>query len=157
MVLTSILFTLMVTVFVAYVMFIWMKYGKQTSISESYYTLQKEKKGFLFVLFTWLFAFPAMILGNSYWMFFAGGGIVWVGGNAAMHKNPTRTIHLVAAIGGMILGCFAMIFQYHMWYIVVGAAMLSLLALLLDKKYYMWWSELIIFTAISIVLGISIF
>lgn len=152
---STILFVLMVSVFVSYVSFIWGKYGVQTSISESYYTLP-EKQNYLFVLFTFLFAFPAMILGNSWLMYFAGGGIVFVGGNAAMHENPTRAIHLIAAIGGMILGCIAMIFQYHMWYMVAGIITLMPIAYLLDKKNIMWWSELIIFTAISIVLGIDV-
>jgi len=147
----------MVSVFVSYVLFIWIKYGIQKSISESYYVLQKEKKGFLFILFTWLFAFPAMILGDSYLMTLAGGGIVFVGAAAAMHKFPTRAVHMIGAVGGMILACLAMIVQYHMWYMTVGVAVLILLSLLLDKKHFMWWAELIIFTAISIVLGISIF
>ncbi len=156
MILSTILFSLMVTVFVAYVLFISIKYGIQKSISESYYVLPK-KYNFLFVLFCWLFAFPAMILGNSYLMLFAGGGIVFVGAAAAMHKFPTRWVHLAGAIGGMILGCLAMIFQYHMWYMVVGIVGAILLAALLDKKHLMWWTEIAIFTALSTVIGISLF
>ena len=156
MVLSTILYAIMVSVFISYVLFITIKYGVQKSISESYYVLPK-KENFLFVLFTWLFAFPAMFLGNSLLMFFAGGGIVWVGANAAMHKMPTRAIHLTAAIGGMVLGCLAIIFQYHMWYIVAAIAGLLPIAYLIDKKHFMWWAELIIFTAFSIVLGISLF
>jgi len=146
----------MVTVFLAYVSFIWSKYGILKSISESYYMLPK-KQNWIFVAFCWLFAFPAMILGSSYLMTLAAAGIVFVGAAAAMHTFPTRAVHLTGAIGGMILGCLAMIFQYHMWYMVVGVAAAILLALLLDKKHIMWWAELAIFTAISIVLGISLF
>ena len=146
----------MVSVFLSYITFIWRKYGVQKSISESYYVLPK-KDNWLFVAFCWLFAFPAMILGSSYLMLFAGGGIVLVGAAAAMHRFPTRFWHLFGAIGGMILGSIAMIVQFHMWYIVAAAAILAGLSLLLDKKHAMWWTELIIFTAISIVLGISIF
>lgn len=146
----------MITVFFAYVIFIWSKYGVQKSISESYYVLPK-KWNWLFVMFCWLFTFPAMILGASYWMLFAGAGIVFVGAAAAMHTFPTRTVHLAGAIGGMIIACLAIIIQYHMWYMVVGISALALLAMLLDKKHVMWWTELIIFTAISIVIGISLF
>lgn len=146
----------MVTVFLSYVIFIWSKYGVQKSISESYYVLPK-KWNWLFVAFCWLFAFPAMIIGSSYWMLLAAGGIVFVGAAAAMHTFPTRAVHLASAIGGMILGSLAMIFQYHMWYMAAGVAALALLSLLVDKKHAMWWTELIIFTAISIVLGISLF
>jgi len=154
--LTMILFALMVSVFISYVAYIIFKYGIQKSISESYYVLPK-KLNFLFVLFTWLFAIPAMFLGNSLLMFFAGGGIVWVGANAAMHKNPTRTIHLIAAIGGMILGGLAMIFQYHMWYMTAGVAGLLPILYLVDKKHFMFWAELAVFIAITITLGVNIF
>jgi len=116
-----------------------------------------KKENFLFVLFTWLFAFPAMFLGNSLLMFFAGGGIVWVGANAAMHENPTRAIHLTAAIGGMVLGCLAIIFQYDMWYVTAGIAASLPIVYLLDKKHFMWWAEIIIFAAFSVVLGIKLF
>ena len=156
MILSTILFTLLVTVFLAYVTFIWIIYGVQKSISESYYVLPK-KWNWLFVAFCWLFAFPAIILGNSYLMLFAAGGIVFVGAAAAMHKFPTRAVHMIGAIGGMILASLAMIIQYHMWYMAAGVAVLALLSLLIDKKHAMWWTELIIFTAISIVLGISLF
>ncbi|MDA3781335.1 MAG: hypothetical protein PF487_14080 [Bacteroidales bacterium] len=156
MILSTILFSTMVSVFVLYVSFIWIKYGIQKSISESYYVLPK-KENFLFVLFTWLFAIPAMILGNSLLMFFAGGGIVWVGANAAMHEEPTRAIHLTAAIGGMILAGLAMIIQYDMWYMTAGVIASLPIIYLINKKHFMWWAELIIFIAISIVLGISIF
>jgi len=146
----------MVTVFLAYVIFIWSKFGVQKSVSESYYVLPK-KWNWLFVMFCWLFAFPGMILGSSYWMLFAAGGIVFVGAAAAMHTFPTRAVHLAGAIGGMILGCLAIIFQYHMWYVVPIILALALFALLLDKKHAMWWTEIIIFAAISTVIGISLF
>ena len=107
-------------------------------------------------MFCWFFAFPAMIIGNSYWMMFAAGGIVLVGAAAAMHTFPTRFWHMFGAIGGMTLATLAMIFQFDMWYMAAGTAALSLLSFILDKKRAMWWTVLIIFTAISVVLGISI-
>ena len=154
--LTTILFILMVTVFLAYVTFIWSKYGIQISISESYYKLS-EKQNWLFVAFTWLFAFPAMILGDSTLMLLAGGGIVFVGAAAAMHTFPTRAVHMTGAIGGMILGSIAMVTQFHMWYLVPAILVSMLIAYFLDKKHLMWWAELAVFTAISIALGCSIF
>jgi len=156
MILSTILFTIMVSVFLAYVGYIWAKYGVQKSISESYYVLPK-KKNWLFVAFTWLFAFPAMVLGNSLLMLFAGGGIVFVGAAAAMHTFPTRAWHLTGAIGGMILACLAMITQFGMWYLLPAIAVAILIAFLVDKKHLMWWAEVAIFVAISIALGFSIF
>ena len=156
MILSTILFTIMVSVFLAYVGYIWSKYGIQKSISESYYVLPK-KRNWLFVAFTWLFAFPAMILGNSLLMLFAGGGIVFVGAAAAMHTFPTRAVHLTGAVGGMILACIAMITQFGMWYLVPAVALGILISYLLDKKHLMWWAEVVIFVAISIALGFYTF
>lgn len=156
MVLSTILFSVMVAVFLAYVIYVWAKFGVQKSISESYYVLPP-KQNWMFVAFTWLFAVPAMILGNSLLMMFAAGGIVFVGAGAAMHTFPTRAVHLTGAIGGMILGCIAMITQFHMWYLVPAIAIAMIIAAIFDKKSLMWWSEVAIFVAISIALGCSIF
>jgi len=146
----------MQVVFLAYVSFIWIKYGAQKSISESYYVLP-EKWNFLFVLFTWFFAFPAMILGSSYYMLAAGAGIVFVGAAAAMHKMPTRAVHLTGAIGGIIASQLAIYLQYDLlWLNIVSLSLAGLVALLF-KKYAMWCVELVAFTAISIALGIQLF
>lgn len=154
--LNTILFFLAQFVFIAYVLFIWIKYGAQKSISESYYVLPK-KWNWLFIAFCWLFAFPVMIIGSSYWMLAAGAGIIFVGAAAAMHTFPTRTIHLTGAIGGIIASQLAIIFQYGMWEISMISLVLAGLLSLIFKKHAMWLTELIAFIAISIVLGISIF
>ena len=156
MVLSTILYSIMVSVFIAYVLYISFKFGIQKSISESYYVLPK-KENFLFVLFTWLFAFPAIFLGNSLLMFFAGGGIVWVGANAAMHKNPTRAIHLTAAIGGVTCAQLAILFNYHMWWLTAAFVLASIITYLFNKQTYIWWTEIYAFITISIALGLNIF
>ena len=92
-----------IVVFFSYVAYIWKKYGVQRSISNSYYKLPENRK-FLFIGFCWLFAFPVMILGDNALMFGAGTFICFVGAAAAMHRFPTRAVHLTGAIGGMILG-----------------------------------------------------
>jgi hypothetical protein len=154
--LNTILFLLAQVVFIAYVLFIWIKYGAQKSISESYYVLPK-KWNWLFVAFCWLFAFPVMIIGNSYLMMAAGGGIVFVGAAAAMHNFPTRWVHLTGAIGGILASQLAIIFQYDLWWVSAISFGLAGLVALLFKKYAMWCVELIAFTAISVVLGTIIF
>ncbi len=156
MILSTILFSLMVTVFFSYVMFIWIKYGAQKSISESYYVLPK-KENWLFVMFCWLFAFPAMILGGTYLMMAAGAGIVLVGAAAAMHTFPTRFWHLFGAIGGIIASQIAIVFQYDMWWLTAISLGVAGLVALLFKKHAMWCVELVAFIAIVIALGIALF
>lgn len=156
MVISTILFIIMITTFISYVSFIWFKYGIQNSISDSYYVLP-DKINWLFVAFTWLFAFPAMYLGASYLMLFAGAGIALVGAAAALRIPIIKRVHTIGAIIGMSLGLLAMIFQFHMWYVAVAVILLSLLLYKLDKKHVIWWMEIIIFTGITIVLGFSLF
>jgi len=154
--LDTILFFLMQFVFIAYVLFIWIKFGIQKSISESYYVLPT-KWNWLFVAFCWLFAFPAMIIGDSYWMLFAGGGIVFVGAAAAMHTFPTRYVHMIGAIGGIIASQFAIFFQYDMLWLNIASLSLAGLVGLVFKKYAMWCVELVVFTAIGIAFATQIF
>jgi len=146
----------MVSVFLSYVIGIWTKYGIQKSISESYYVLP-EKWNWLFVAFCWGFIFPAMIIGNSYWMLAAGAGIVLVGAAAAMHTFPTRRWHLIGAIGGIIASQLAIYFQYDMLWLNLVSLPLAGLVAVLFKKYAMWCVELVAFVAICIALGVSIF
>jgi hypothetical protein len=80
-----------------------------------------------------------------------------VGAAAAMHRFPTRAVHLIGAIGGMILACLAMIFQFGMWYLLPAILVAMGVAAIFDKKSLMWWAEVAIFVAISIALGFNIF
>ena len=152
----TILFFFMQIVFIAYVAFIWIKYGIQKSISESYYILPR-KLNPLFTFFCWGFAIPAIILGGSGVMFLAGSGIAFVGAAAAMHEKMTRKVHLTGAIGGIIASQLAIIFQYDLWWISVIGFALAGIVLLIDKKHAMWWTELIAFISIGIAIASSIF
>ena len=145
----------MQVVFISYVSFIWIKFGIQKSISESYYVLP-EKINFLFILFCWLFAFPAMILGNSWLMLAAGGGIVFVGAAAAMHLMPTRTVHLTGAIGGIIASQLSIYFDFNLLWLNIISLIMAAIVGLTFKKYALFCIELVAFLAISIALGIKL-
>jgi len=147
----------MVTIFLSYVSFIWLKYGIQKSISESYYVLPDKLKP-LFTLFCWGFAFPAIILGVEITplMFFAGAGICFVGAAAAMHEKFVRRVHMTAAISGIIFSQLAIYFGYHMLWLNIISVILALLSLL-SKKYYFWFIELVAFGAILYAISTTIF
>jgi hypothetical protein len=143
-------------VFFAYVLFIWIKYGRQKSISESYYALPDKLRP-LFTLFCWGFAFPAIIIGSSGLMFGAGAGICFVGAACAIRQPMTRKVHLTAAISGIVFAFLAIIFQYHMWYLAAAYVALAPLIYIWDKKHFVWWIEIFAFLAISIALGVAVF
>lgn len=151
-----ILFFIMQTIFVSYVLFIAIKYGIQKSISESYYVLPRKMKP-LFTLALWGFALPAIILGNCPLMFFAGAGICFVGAAAQMHEEFVRKVHLTAAILGITCGELALIINYDMWWLTAAFVVASIPIIIFDKKTRIWWVEILAFLSISVGLAINIF
>jgi hypothetical protein len=140
---------MMLSVFVSYVSFIWLKYGIQKSISASYYALPENLR-FLFTFFCWGFAFPAIIAGVEVTplMFFAGAGICFVGAAAQINDKWIYKIHMTAAISGIIFSQLAIIIGFHMWWVTAIAATISAIIPFLTKKYYFWFIELVAFASI---------
>jgi len=155
----NILFWSMLFVFVSYVSFIWIKYGIQPSISESYYKLPKSIN-WLFTFFCWGFAIPAMIIGleltNSFLMFLAPAGICFVGAAAAFKQTLTNQVHVIGAYSGILFSQLAILFCFKEPYIV-ASSFLWLVVFQLYAKNKVWWQELVAFTAILIVYAAKLF
>jgi hypothetical protein len=149
----------MLSVFISYVGYIWIKYGVQTSISESYYRLPWKKKH-LFVLFCWGFAMSAIIasIDITPLMFGAGVGISFVGAAAEFKKRLSRTVHYVGAIGGIAFSQLAILLGFDM--LILNIIFLSSTALLLAMRSivnnYFWWIEIIAFCIICLAIGLKI-
>lgn len=157
-------FFTMLTVFVGYISFIIGKYGILSSISESYYRLPKSLT-FLFTLFCWGFALPAMIVGldltDNFLMFFAGGGIMFVGAAAAFKEKMTEKVHFIGAAIAIIAAQLSTAFDFHMYYVNVVFITIAL-TILLGKtvgriKNYVWWIEIAAFLSICYVLGYQLY
>jgi hypothetical protein len=158
----TISYSIMLVVFVAYVLFIWLKYGVQKSISDSYYILPKNIN-FLFTLFCWGFAFPAVIIGvgltNNFLMFLAGGGICFVGAAAAFKQELTKTVHMIGAYSGVAFGQLSIFFDFHLYYVNIIFIVSVLIIQLLPSKLVqnkIWWQEILAFLSICYVLGVNI-
>jgi hypothetical protein len=151
-------FIMMMTVFLSYVSFIWIKFGIQKSISASYYALPENLR-FLFTLFCWGFAFPAIILGVEITplMFFAGAGICFVGAAPEIKDKWVYKHHMIFAISGIIFSQLAIYFGFHMLWLNMVSVALAVIIPFLTKKYYFWWIELVAFSAICYALGTTIF
>lgn len=151
-------FILMLLSFISYVGFIWLKYGEQKSISASYYCLPDKLK-FLFTLFCWGFAIPAIILGVEVTglMFFAGAGICFVGAAPRLLIKSEHKIHMVCAISGIVFSQLAILFGYHLAYLNIISIMLAISILFLFKKNHFWWIELLAFSSICYAIGINLF
>jgi hypothetical protein len=158
-----ILYCLMLLDFVAYVSTIWAIYGVLPSISQSYYELP-EKWNFLFLVFCWTFALPAMIVGTvlttTPLMFIAGIGIMFVGA-ASGFKDWIHTgdVHKMGAYTAVAFSQASILIDFKMWEVNVAFFSIAILLFLLGKKRVpnrIWWIENAAFISMALVLGIAL-
>ena len=145
------LYFFMLFTFISYVSFIWIKYGVQPSISESYYRLPKNFN-FLFTLFCWGFSFPVVILAISTTplFFFAGVGIALVGAAAQFKDEWVGKFHYYAAVIGVIFSQLGIFLGLHLPYLSLASICVIAYAFFLKNK--IWWIEMISFTATALAL-----
>jgi len=161
------LFIITLVVFHLYLTFIYLKYGRVFSISDSYYALT-EKINFLFTLYTWSYALPMAIISldinDSPLMFFAGAAICFVGVASNYKSNiMTKNMHMRCAAIGVILGLLSLIFEFKFWWLSLIAVVLAGTVTLLGKKTkwfaatYIYWAEIIIIESIFLAIGLKLF
>ena len=153
-----ILFSLLVTI--AYLGYTIALFGIPESISDTYYLLERRKKGtgVLFTAWTWIAAFPLMIA----WLdmatyqllaFFACAALMFVGAAAQFKQSLTEMVHYVSA-GICVASALTWVVLVGYWYI----PFISLsICILLGLKYKKWitWIEIAALTATYITLLIT--
>lgn len=153
---TTFLFILMLTVFFSYVGFIWIRYGVQKSISDSYYRLP-QKFNYLFTLFCVGFAFPAAMLASNLWITPAAMLICLVGVARAFKDNKVwYYAHMFAAYTAVGLSQIGIWVYYDMWYLTISFIIISGTLYILNVKNKIWWIEILAFGMICIILGINL-
>ena len=164
-------FWIMLSVFVSYVAFIWIRYGVQKSISDSFYRLIEDPKmpnalgQSLFTLFCWGFAFPAIIIGvdltDNVLMFLAGSGICFVGAAAAFKGDKmTHNVHMIGAYSGVVFSQLAIAFLFKMYYVNIAFILIAVLAQVFRKKLnnnHVWWQEIAAFVSMLYVYAVKLY
>ena len=97
---------------VIYLIFVYVKYGLQKSISESYYKLTRKEKPLFFFALVLTSMFMIVSYGienagtiNALVLFFAGSGICYTAAASQFKSgNITESVHVVGAVGGYVLG-----------------------------------------------------
>jgi hypothetical protein len=147
----------MITTFFSYLLMIRIRYGILDTISSSYYQLPQNQK-WLFTIFCWSFAIPAMILGDSVLMFLAGACICFTGAAAAYKQEMTSTVHIVGAVGGVLFSQLSIWLDYPLsegiWLYSVYFLICTGVLYFLKVKTY--WIEVFAFTTIMCVLLLKI-
>lgn len=149
------LFLIMLAFFFGYVGFIAIRYGVQSSVSESYYRLPRNLQ-WLFTIATWGYALPALVIGldltGNGLVFLAGAGIGFVGASPAFKGiEMEHTVHMVGAIVGITaMQIFLCVVGF--WWITLGFAVVSGLLFIWEKtsKHFIWWVEIAAFVSIAL-------
>lgn len=126
----------------AYVLRVWIKYGIQESISFSYYVIEKENR-FVFQIFIWVLSFTIMFCGG-HWLFILSGALLSiVGFTPTIKDQKLHPYHTFGAISGIATSFLGLLIVYNAYYICIIPVVLSLIALILDKKHILWWVEIV--------------
>jgi hypothetical protein len=89
-------------------------------------------------------------------MFFAGGGIVFVGAAAAFKEKLSGRVHSIGAAVGILTSQVSIAWDFHMYYVNIVSVVLAILFYFGIKKNKIWWIELVAFGAITYVLGMQL-
>jgi hypothetical protein len=147
-------YLIQVGVFLSYLLYIVWIYGVLSSISESFYELEKEKKRFLFWDRSMMFTVWASCQGicvmlsgsNSIFTNIAGFGMLLVGIAPYFKDKVAKYVHYAGAVIAIlaIQGYIFEIKQYE--FNCFGAASLLLSFLLKDiTDNWLWWLEILMF------------
>lgn len=153
-------YIIMNVMFFSYVLGITLRYGVQTSISESYYRLPRNLQ-WLFTIATWGYAFPAIIIGVPYsgLAFLAGSGICFVGASPAFKSLGLENIvHMVGAGIGVTASQLFISLVLGQWWITLCFVLLSGLCYLIPKMKtnILWWVEILAFLSMVVSYGILV-
>lgn len=164
-----------VIVFIAYVAYIWLRYGVHNSISESYRTLGVFEK-VLFIAFCWGISIPAMVriynVFGTTWqstiLFFGALLIAFIGASPMFWKSDQiNRVHLLGSYGGIGLLLIGLVVQGIYYPAFLFAASTAILYAIskqgkLDiepknkkekvKNSLTWWVEVAAF--VTIILGL---
>lgn len=155
---TTISFIAGVATLLSFTLYIFLKYGIQSSFSDSYYALEKDKedKGILFtitmVAMTFFFAVPMFEISVGYWWqfisLFAIAPIALVGVAAQFRAGGlTKETHMRAAKMSALFSfiwvvlCGIYINQTVLLTIPVSVALMAAIWLLSGRTNKVWWAE----------------
>lgn len=148
--------------FFAYMAWIVMIEKEPHSISDSFYVLNKKKKGLGYVFTLWTFVMAIMIMSQIFertdgmWYqflgLFAGGGLAFVGAAPAF-RGHEKAVHTVSAVVCAVAGLGWMILSGY-WYIpLIMGAISAIYAV--RVRNWLYSGEMALFVSAIVVLYIT--
>jgi len=136
-------------IFITYLSIVVYKYGIQKSISDSYYRLPK-KWSIVFLFFIWGFALPlGILLKSDYTILLTAIALICIVGITPNFKDykAVKWMHMLGAFSGIIIAILSIIFEFKLYCIAGGLAILILLIYKFVKNP-IWWIEIASFLTI---------
>lgn len=144
------------SIFLIYVTYIVIKFGVLSSISDSWYVLEANKRnsGVLFTFFCWSLGFLMFFqtTGETGLFFLSGAGICFTGA-ATMFKTTdahTKQIHFGGAIACIIGALIGLYIEYHLLIPILLFVVGTILTYIFVKRNTIWWIEIISFASIGL-------
>jgi len=140
--------------FFGYIIYIQRKYGVLPSISDSFY---KTENDLLFLAFTLGTALPIIFTTPYNLMIIAGVLLTYVGLSPDFNKDGKKVedeVHVIAAMGAVIIGMISMVINYKLWYIPIPLVLFLIVTKVFKINNPTFWIEVIAFT--SILIGLCI-
>jgi len=138
---------LQLTIFTAYVLFIYNRYGVLTSISTSTYRLEGNERWY-FMLFLWSIGLLNLFQGMGGYGVFASASFIFTGMTIDFREKLTKEVHNIATAGTIIFTYIGLWVLYGIWFpsVLLPIAMLFIY----KRKDFIWWLEII-----AMILGIA--
>jgi hypothetical protein len=161
------LYSLMNITFIGYIVYIVIKYGIQTSVSESYYKLPRNRQ-WLFTVFTWTYSLLALIIGlelkDTPLVFLSASGIFMVGTAPAFHSKDGKhtlegIVHTVGASVGILFMFIYIGIDLGYWYIALIFTLLTAISYFIKviKNNYLWWIEIYAYMSLNVVYYLNLY
>lgn len=138
-----------ITVFGAFIGYVWYHHGVQPSISASWYVLGKKRR-LLFTFFLGAIGMALCIIAGlnvNVWYFLAGSCLCFTGGAAAYKKKITKTIHNIGAWGGIGYSFYGLVSNEYVGQFITFLAGVALIRIFKISNAT-WWIEVIAFECI---------
>lgn len=152
------LFTISLTVFLAYIFTSILLFGVPISLSQTYYLFERRKKGLgaMFTSFMWMTGFPLLIIWidvlQNDWDFLpfvAVASLMFVGTATAYRVTMTREVHLLSALLSALSSVLWSVLYGSIGHLIV-IILLTLIIVMYNNKNRVFWLEMGAFTNIYI-------
>lgn len=160
----TIIVSVLMSLLLVYVLYIWIRHGIQYSISISFYCLP-QRHDWMFTVVLWSLAFPMLFIYNTSpplrtlfpnsgvaeLMVLAAFGLVLVGTAAHYVNKPGRRsitpnalkMHLIGSYTTVLSSQIGLWYHFGLWYLTAIFVISSLLLIIIKEKNKTWWIEIV--------------